>query len=157
MLALQFDEYGGPEVLHVADAPEPHAGAGQVRVAVRAVSVNPYDWKLRAGYLAEMVPLSFPAIPGTDASGVVDEVGEGVEGVAVGDEVFGLGSATSAEYAVLDLVARKPAGTSFVDAAALGLAVEAAARALDALELSAGDTLLIDGAAGGTGTAWPAG
>ena len=153
MRALQFDEYGEPEVLHIAEAPEPHAGPGQVRVAVRAASVNPFDCKLRAGSMAGVVPVSFPAIPGTDAAGVVDEVGEGVEGVRLGDEVFGLGSATTAEYAVLDIYADKPSDLSFEEAAGMGLVVEAAARCLDLLGLSPGATVLLDGAAGGTGTA----
>jgi NADPH:quinone reductase-like Zn-dependent oxidoreductase len=108
MLALRYHQFGGPDVMGVEDAPEPHAGPGQVRVTVRAASVNPFDWKLRAGYMADVVPTTFPVIPGTDAAGVVDEVGAGVDGVAVGDEVFGLGSATSAEFAVLDLVGPSP-------------------------------------------------
>lgn len=153
MYALQFHEYGEPEVLSIGEAAEPHAGSGQVRVAVRAVSVNPFDWKVRAGFLAGMVPVTFPAIPGTDAAGVVDEVGEGVDGVRVGDEVFGLGSRTSAEFAVLDIVAVKPASMSFEQAAALGLAVETAARTLDLLDLPEGSTLVVDGAAGGVGSA----
>lgn len=153
MLALQYDGYGGPEVLHVGRAPEPHAGPGQVRVAVRASSVNPFDCKLRAGLMQGMVPVELPAVPGVDASGVVDEVGEGVSGVRVGDEVFGLGSATSAQHAVLDSVAAKPATMSFEEAAALGVVVEAGARCLDLLALPAGATVLVDGAAGGTGTA----
>lgn len=153
MLALQYDGYGGADVLHVAQAPEPHAGPGQVRVKVRAVSVNPFDWKLRAGFMDGMVPLTFPAITGTDAAGVVDEVGEGVAGISIGDEVFGTGSGTTAELAVLDLVAGKPASLSFEEAAAMGLAVEAAARCLDILGLPAGATLLVDGAAGGAGSA----
>lgn len=153
MLALQYDGYGGADVLHVAQAPEPHAGPGQVRVKVRAVSVNPFDWKLRAGFMDGMVPLTFPAITGTDAAGVVDEVGEGVVGISVGDEVFGTGSETTAELAVLDLVAVKPASLSFEEAAAMGLAVEAGARCLDILGLPTGATLLVDGAAGGAGSA----
>ncbi len=153
MLALRYHEFGDPEVMRVEEAEEPHAGPGEVRIAVRAASVNPFDWKLRAGYMAEVMPVTFPVIPGTDAAGVVDEVGEGVDGIAVGDEVFGLGSATSAEYAVLDIATPKPASMSFVQAAALGLAVETAARTLDRLALKPGDTLLVDGAAGGVGSA----
>lgn len=152
MFALLFGKYGGPAVLTVGDVPEPHAGPGQVRIAARAASVNPVDWKLRAGYLAGMMPVEFPAVPGMDASGVVDEVGDGVDAVGIGDAVFGLGSRTSAEFAVLDHVAVKPAAMSFEEAAALGLAVETAARSLDLLRLR-GATLLIDGAAGGVGTA----
>jgi len=151
--ALQFNEYGGADVLHVADAPEPHAGPGQIRVLVRALSVNPFDWKLRAGFMEGMVPVSFPAITGTDAAGVVDEVGVGVVGIRFGDEVFGLGAATAAEFAVLEFAAPKPPTLSFEEAAAMGLAVEAAARCLDLLELKHGSTVLIDGAAGGAGSA----
>ncbi len=153
MQALQFDEYGGADVLHVAQAPEPHAGPGQVRVLVQALSVNPFDWKLRAGLMEGMVPVSFPAITGTDAAGVVDEVGVGVTGLHLGDEVFGLGSATAAELAVLDVATVKPPSLTFEEAAAMGLAVEAAARCLDLLDLHRGATVLIDGAAGGVGSA----
>jgi NADPH:quinone reductase-like Zn-dependent oxidoreductase len=153
MQALQFDNYGGADVLHVAQAPEPHAGPGQVRVLVQALSVNPFDCKLRAGFMDGMVPVTFPAITGTDAAGVVDEVGVGVTGLHLGDEVFGLGSATAAELAVLDIATLKPPTLSFEEAAAMGLAVEAAARCLDLLDLHPGATVLIDGAAGGVGSA----
>ncbi len=153
MLVLEFDEYGGPEVLHVGEASEPHAGPGQVRIRVRAASVNPFDWKLRAGHFEGMVPVEFPHVPGTDAAGVVDEVGEGVSDVALGDRVFGLGNATFAEHAVLDEWARVPDRLSFEDAGALGLVVETAARCLDVLNLPPGSAVLVDGAAGGVGTA----
>lgn len=153
MKALQYAEYGAPDVLEVGEADAPHAAPGQVRIAVRAASVNPFDWKLRRGYMDGIVPVSFPAIPGTDAAGVVDEVGDGVESVQVGDRAFGLGSGTTAEHAVLDIVALIPSGVSFEQAAALGLVVETAARTLDLLELPAGGTLVVDGAAGGVGTA----
>jgi NADPH:quinone reductase-like Zn-dependent oxidoreductase len=153
MQALRYHEFGGPEVLRVEEAPEPVAGPGQVLVAVRAASVNPVDCKTRAGYLAEMIPTTFPAIPGMDAAGVVESVGEGVESVAAGDRVFGLGSATTAELAVLDMYAPVPPSMSFTQAAALGLAVETAARTLDRLTLPEGGTLLVDGAAGGVGSA----
>jgi NADPH:quinone reductase-like Zn-dependent oxidoreductase len=151
MFAARYHEYGGPEVLRVEEAPQPHAGPGQVRIAVRAASVNPFDWKVRAGYLAEAMPTTFPAIPGIDAAGIVDEVGEGVDSAAVGDLVFGVGSATSAEYAVLDGWAIAPAGMTAQVGAALGLATETAARSLDLIDLPAGSTLLVDGAAGGVG------
>jgi len=153
MLAVRYHEFGTSDVLRLEEAPEPHAGPGQVRVAVRAASINPIDWKTRAGYLAQMIPTTFPATPGVDAAGVVDEVGDGVEDVAVGQEVFGCGSATFAEYAVLDLWAVKPAAMSWEQAGALGLAVETAARILDRLTLPEGGTLLVDGAAGGVGSA----
>jgi len=85
MRALQFRAYGGPEVLEWAEAPEPHAGHGQVRVAVRAASVNPIDWKVLTGMLSGGEPMAGTGYLGRDAAGVVDEVGEGVTGVAVGD------------------------------------------------------------------------
>lgn len=153
MLALQYHEFGPPGVLVFEEVPEPHAGPGSVRIAVHAVSVNPYDWKLRSGLLAGMVQTRFPVIPGVDAAGVVNEVGDGVSDVSVGDEVFGLGTATCAQHAVLSIYAAKPAEVPFVEAAAMGLAVEAAARALDLLDLAAPATLLVDGAAGGVGSA----
>ena len=151
MKALQFDEYGDPEVLRVADAPEPHAGPGQIRIAVKAASVNAYDWKVRSGMFAGDKPLDSPAYLGLDASGVVDEVGEGVTGVAVGDEVFGLGKNTNAELAVLDSWAHKAPAIDWAVAAAVGVAAETGERALRLLDVKSGDTLFIDGGAGGVG------
>ena len=81
MFALQFTEYGGPEVLSVGEAPEPHAGPGQIRIQVRAASVNPADWKFVSGRYARGKPLEDIGYPGYDAAGVVDEVGGGVTGV----------------------------------------------------------------------------
>ena len=107
MRAVRFHQYGDPEVLALEEAPEPHAGEGQVRIRVHATSVNPFDTKVRAGYLAEMMPLSLPAGIGSDAVGVVDEVGEGVGGVAIGDRVFGLANAAAAEHAFGDGGAEK--------------------------------------------------
>lgn len=153
MRAVQFDQYGGPEVLHLAEAPEPHAGPGQVRVAVEAAGVNPMDWKIRSGAMAGAVPLDRPQIPGLDAAGVVDEVGAGVEGIAVGDRVFGNGSGVTAEYAVLRAFALVPTDLTFEQAAALPVAVETAARILDVLDLHPSQLVVVDGAAGGVGTA----
>ena len=76
MKAVQFDEYGDPDVLHVSEVDEPHAGPGQVRIKVAAAGVNAIDWKLRSGHMREQMPLDFPAGTGLDASGVVDEVGD---------------------------------------------------------------------------------
>src|SRR6478752_411974 len=151
MFALQYRSYGGPEVLTVAQAPDVHPAAGKVRVQVRAASVNPFDWKLRAGYMAQGKPLEGPAFLGLDAAGVVDEVGEGVTDVSVGDDVFGLGSNTIAEFAVLESYARKPSSVDWAVAAAAGVAAETAIRALDLVGVTAGSTVLIDGGAGGVG------
>ncbi len=154
MKAVQFSEYGGPDVLHVADVEEPHAGAGQIRVAVKGAGVNPVDWKLRSGMMREAMPVDMPSIPGSDVAGVVDEVGDGVTGVAVGDEVFGSAvGGGSAEHAVLEHYATKPAGLPWAEAAGLPVAVETAARTLDLLGLEPGQTILVNGAAGGVGTA----
>ena len=153
MKAVQFAEYGGPEVLQVVEVEEPHAGAGEVRIAVRAAGVNALDWKLRAGSMREMMPLSLPAGTGVDAAGVVDEVGEGVSNVAVGDAVFGSGSATFAQYAVLSSWAAKPDGLSFEEAAGYPVPVETAIRILNQVGVQPGQTLLVSGAAGGVGSA----
>jgi NADPH:quinone reductase-like Zn-dependent oxidoreductase len=152
MLAALFNSYGGPEVMEIGEAPAPHAGAGQLRIAVRAASVNGIDWKFRSGSMAGMSPVSFPAIVGYDAAGVVDEVGDGVDGFSVGDEVFGLGSSTYAEHAVLTSFVVKPTTVEWAQAAGLGVAGETAVRALDLLSVGAGSTVLIDGAAGGVGS-----
>jgi NADPH:quinone reductase-like Zn-dependent oxidoreductase len=154
MKAVQFIDYGEPDVLHVADAEEPHAGAGQIRVAVKGAGVNPIDWKRRSGVMRDAMPVDFPSIPGIEVAGVVDEVGKGVTGVAVGDEVFGnaVGGA-SAEHALLDQYADKPASLPWEAAAALPVAVETAVRTLDLLGVQDGQTVLVNGAAGGVGSA----
>lgn len=151
MKALTYDTYGDPDVLHVAEVTEPHAGPGQVRIRVSAASVNPMDWKLMTGAMAGGKPLDAPVVPGFDAAGVVDEVGEGVSGVAVGDDVFGLGSDTQAELAVLDAWAAKPPSLDWSVAAAAGTAFETAERGLRLLGLHSGDTLFVDGGTGGVG------
>lgn len=153
MKAMRFYEYGGPEVLKLDDIEPPQPGPKQIRIAVKAAGVNPIDWKLRAGYMREMMPLTLPAGTGYDAAGIVDAVGKDVTGVAVGDAVFGRGQATMAEYAVLHDWAHKPDTLSFTTAAAFPVAAETAGRIIDALAVKAGDTLLVSGAAGGVGSA----
>ena len=153
MKAVQFAEYGGPEVLRLVEVDEPHAGAGQVRIAVRAAGVNALDWKIRAGYMRGQMPLSLPSGTGIDAAGVVDEVGDGVRDVAVGDAVFGSGSATFAEYAVLSSWVTKPAGLSFAEAAGYPVPVETAVRIVNQVGVQPGETLLVSGASGGVGSA----
>jgi len=153
MRAVRFHEYGDPQVLTVEDAPEPHAGPGQVRIRVEASSVNPVDWKIRAGYLHAMMPVTFPATPGSDAAGVVDEVGEGVTDVSVGDAVFGMAQGGAAELAVLTAWAPVPSTWSTTQAAAAGLVSTTAIAGLDVLGDLAGRTVLVEGAAGGVGSA----
>src|SRR4051812_18298186 len=151
MRALQYHEYGKPDVLRWAEAPDPHAGPGQVRISVKAASVNPIDWKALSGALAGGKPLAGPGYLGYDAAGVVDEVGEGVTGVSVGDDVFGNGRNTQAEYAVLNAWASKPPSVDWAVAAGAGVAGETSERALRLLGAKAGDTVFIDGGAGGVG------
>ena len=151
MRALQFTAFGGPEVLTWADAPMPHAGPGQIRIAVRAASVNPVDWKVLAGALSGGQPLAGPGYLGRDAAGVVDQIGEGVTGVSVGDDVFGRGQNTQAEYAVLDSWATKPPSVDWAVAAATGVAGETSERGLRLLGVQAEDTIFVDGGAGGVG------
>ena len=151
MRALRFRAYGGPEVLEWAEAPDPHAGPGQVRIAVRAASVNPIDWKMVTGALSGGQPMVGTGYLGYDAAGVVDEVGAGVTGVSVGDDVLGKGQNTQAEYAVLDSWAVKPSSVDWAVAAAAGVAGETGERGLRLLDVKAGDTLFVDGGAGGVG------
>jgi len=151
MRAVQYSSYGGPDVLELGEAPEPHPGPGEVRIAVEVAAVNPMDTKLRSGMFASE-PLSIPQIPGLDAAGVVDELGEGVTDVAVGDRVFGAGSATMAQYAVLPHYWPVPGGVSMAVAAGLPTVSETSGRILSLLPSHAGATLVVDGAAGGVGT-----
>src|SRR4051794_2037351 len=151
MRALQYTEFGGPEVLSWGDAPTPHAEPGQIRIAVRAASVNPLDWKQLTGAMSGGQAMSGPAYLGFDAAGVVDEVGEGVTAGSVGDEVFGRGQNTQADYGVLDAWAIKAPSVDWALAAAAGVAGETSERVLRPLGVKAGDTIFIDGGAGGVG------
>ena len=153
MKALQYTQYGGPEQLQVAEAPEPHAGPGQIRIAVKAASVNPIDGKQLKGYLSGGDELTGPAFLGYDASGVVDEVGDGVIGVSIGDEVFGSGSNTQAEFAVLKAWATKAPAIDWSVAAAAAVAGETAERVLRLAGVTSGKTVFVDGGAGGVGAA----
>ncbi|MFI5756775.1 NADP-dependent oxidoreductase [Streptomyces sp. NPDC051569] len=151
MKAVRFSRFGGPEVLKIVDLPDPHPGPGQVRIAVRAAGLNPSDWKKRKGLMDEELPQTL----GHEAAGVVDELGEGVTDVAVGDRVFGASAAgaAQAELAVLDHYALIPPSLDFPGAATLPAAVETATRALDQLGVAGGSTVLINGASGSVGSA----
>ncbi|WP_442785712.1 NADP-dependent oxidoreductase [Actinacidiphila sp. DG2A-62] len=152
MKAAQFSEYGGPEVLKIVDLPDPHPGPGQVRIAVRAAGISGTDWKLRQGQLSFGAEL--PQTTGRDVAGVVDEVGEGVTDVAVGDRVFGISDdgAGAAELALLTFRAIIPPSLGFVGAAGLPIALETATRSLNQLGVTNGTTLFINGASGGIGS-----
>lgn len=152
MKAVQFSGYGGPEVVRVVEIDAPHAGPGQVRIAVRAAGVNPSDWKRRDGQYRAFEDVTFPAGFGVEASGIVDEVGSSVSGVSVGDAVFGFGENTMAESALLTHWVRKPDDLPFEVAGGLPVIVDTATRALEEVGVSSGQTLLVSGAAGGIGS-----
>jgi NADPH:quinone reductase-like Zn-dependent oxidoreductase len=136
MNAVTFSKYGGPEVLEVSEVDEPHPGQGEVRIRVAAAALNPFDWKVRSGMLAQGSQPESPIVDGREAAGVV--------GWAVGG--------AAAEYAVLDAWELKPAELSFEEAAALPVAVETSVRVFSVLGgPHEGQTILINGAAGGVG------
>ncbi|MFH8221924.1 NADP-dependent oxidoreductase [Streptomyces sp. NPDC018057] len=156
--AYVFTRYGGPETEALVDIDRPRPGPGQILVAVRAAGVNPVDWKLRDGFRrpGDTGEPVFPIVFGSEASGVVEEVGEGVTGFAPGDEVFGNAAAGGyAQYTLLsaEVTAHKPAGLSFADAATLPVAAATAYDGLRQLALLAGATVLVTGAGGGVGSA----
>src|SRR5258708_2081725 len=153
MKAAYIDKFGGPEVLKYGDLPDPVAGPGQVVVDTVAASINGADPKVAAG---DYKQTSFPLILGRDFSGVVSAVGSGVQDLKIGDEVFGVLEAgrdgTYCEKIAVgaSIVAKKPAGMSHVDAAALALIGLTALRSVeDTLKLKSGETILIQGGAGG--------
>jgi NADPH:quinone reductase-like Zn-dependent oxidoreductase len=159
MKAVRIHEYGGPEVLRYEDAPRPEAGAGEVLIRVHAAGVNPVDWKVRAGFAQNWLRYKMPFIPGWDLSGVVEAGGSGTSRLRVGDEVYSrpdvARDGSYAEYIVVkeSEVALKPKSIDHVHAAAVPLAALTAWQALiDAAKLSAGQTVLIHGAAGGVGS-----
>jgi NADPH:quinone reductase-like Zn-dependent oxidoreductase len=153
MKAVFIERFGGPDVLQYGDLPDPVAGPGEVVIDVHAASVNGADWKVRAGQYKQS---TFPLVLGRDFSGVVGAVGEGVADFAVGDAVFGVLEAgregTYAEKVAVKaaIVAKKPAALSHVNAAALALAgLTALSSVEDTLKLRSGETILIQGGAGG--------
>jgi NADPH:quinone reductase-like Zn-dependent oxidoreductase len=155
MKAAYIEKFGGPEVLQYGDLPDPVAGPGEVVVDVHAATVNAADWKFRAGEYARHSNVKFPQIPGRDFSGVVSAVGDGAD-LKVGDAVFGvLGAGKEGTYCEkvaipAALVAKKPDGLSHIDAAALALTGLTAINSVeDTLKLQRGETVLIQGGAGG--------
>jgi len=151
--AITYDRFGGPDVLTVNEVEPPVPGPGQIQIEVRAAGVNLVDAKLRRGDLAHVFAPHFPAIPGTEAAGVVTAIGEGVEEVSVGDEVFGVAANGSyAQLAVLSHWNTKPAAIGWDMAAALPTIGEAAFRTLHHLAVQPGETLVIHGAGGSVGS-----
>ncbi|GFE61145.1 NADP-dependent oxidoreductase [Geobacter sp. AOG2] len=159
MKAVRIHAYGGPEVLVHEDAPRPQPGKDEILVRVHAAAVNPVDWKIREGYLKDMLDSRLPLIMGWDVSGTVEAVGPEVIRFQVGDEVFSRPDlARDGAYAEFIVIreteaAFKPKTIDHLHAAAIPLAGLTASKSLfSAAHLSAGQTILIHGAAGGVGT-----
>lgn len=156
MKAVRFDEYGGIEVLKVVDVPRPVPGAGQLLVQVKAAGINPGEAKIREGLLDARWPATFPSGEGSDLAGIVAEIGPGVSGVSVGDEVIGWtdNRASQAEYVVVEAqhLTPKPSGVPWEVAGALFVAGATAYAAVRAVSLTEGDTVVVSGAAGGVGS-----
>jgi NADPH:quinone reductase-like Zn-dependent oxidoreductase len=153
MKAVSYSSYGGPDVLEVVDVPVPEPTGNQVRLAVRAAGVNPIDWKVRSGSMAEVMSVQFPKVPGSEVAGVVDAVGPSATGAVVGDEMFGWSDTGGyADYVLATVIVPKPHELSWTDAVTIPVAGEAADRGLRLLDLREGETLLVNGASGTVGT-----
>jgi NADPH:quinone reductase-like Zn-dependent oxidoreductase len=153
MKAIVVHEYGGPEVLKFEDYPDPVPGPGEVLVRVAAASVNPIDYKRRAGLTKDFYPMTFPGLIGVDVAGTVAKLGPGVEGFSVGDQVFAMADNTYAELCVVkaDVLAKVPKGLDLIEAAALPLVTVTGNQLLSATGIKAGQTVLVAGAAGNVG------
>ncbi|WP_447035593.1 NADP-dependent oxidoreductase [Streptomyces sp. DSM 118878] len=159
MKAIRFHEFGSSEVLRYEDIDRPVPGAGQVLVRVAATSFNPIDDHIRAGVVAEMIPITFPYVPGIDLAGTVAELGADVTGFEVGDRVVAMlpldSAGASAEYVLAQAasLATAPRTTELVDAAALPLTGLAAWQtAFELAELKPGQSVLVNGAGGAVGS-----
>ncbi|MEE4025276.1 NADP-dependent oxidoreductase [Gordonia sp. PKS22-38] len=164
MRAITYDRFGGPEVLQLTELPTPKVGPDSVLVRVRASSVNPVDWKVREGYLDQVMDTVFPAVPGWDVAGVVEQVGLDTPEFHVGDEVFGyvrkdlvggaVAGGTFAELvaAPVRTLAHKPAAWSLEEAAAVPLAGLTAYQTIHRAGVRPDNTVLVHAAAGGVGS-----
>jgi NADPH:quinone reductase-like Zn-dependent oxidoreductase len=156
MRAVRFDEYGGIDVLKVDEAPTPVPGTGQVLVRVKAAGINPGEAKIREGFLHSRWPATFPSGEGTDLAGIIERLGDGVTGFAVGDEVIGYvdNRSSQAEYVVVDAanLAVKPAAVPWEVAGAIPVVGFTAWAAVRAVGAGNGDTVVVSGAAGGVGS-----
>ena len=153
MKAVVVHQYGGPEVLKFEDYPDPVPGAGEVLVRVAATSVNPIDYKRRAGLTKDFYPIQFPGLIGVDIAGTVVKIGPEVEGFAIGDQVFAMADNTYAELCVVKaaVLAKVPKGLDLIQAAALPLVTTTGDQLISATGIRAGQTVLVVGAAGNVG------
>ena len=153
MKAIVVHEYGGPEVLKFEEYPDPVAGPGEVLVRVAAASVNPIDYKRRAGLTKDFYPMTFPGLIGVDLAGTVVKLGPGAEGFSAGDQVFAMADNVYAELCVVkaDVLAKIPKGLDLIEAAALPLATTTGNQLLSATGIKADQTVMIVGAVGSVG------
>jgi NADPH:quinone reductase-like Zn-dependent oxidoreductase len=153
MKAIVLHQYGGPEVLKFEEYPDPVPGPGEVLVRVAATSVNPIDYKRRAGLTKDFYPMHFPGLIGVDLAGTVVKIGVGVEGFSAGDQVFAMTDNTYAELCVVkaSVLAKVPKGLDLIQAAALPLVTTTGNQLLSATGITAGQTVLVAGAAGNVG------
>lgn len=153
MKAVVVHQYGGPEVLRFEEYPDPIPGPGEVLVRVAATSVNPLDYKRRAGLMKDSYPIRFPGLIGTDIAGTVIKVGPAVEGFSVGDQVFAMADNTYAELCVVKaaVLAKVPKGLDLIQAAALPLVTTTGNQLISFAGIKMGQTVLVVGAAGNVG------
>ncbi len=153
MKAIVVHEYGGPEVLKFEEYPDPVPGRGEVLVRVAAASVNPIDYKRRAGLTKDFYPIRFPGLIGVDMAGTVVKVGPGVEAFTAGNRVFAMADNTYAELCVVkaDVLADIPEGLDLIQAAALPLVTTTGNQLLSATGIKTGQTVLVIGAVGNVG------
>ncbi|HEX5233714.1 MAG TPA: NADP-dependent oxidoreductase [Silvibacterium sp.] len=153
MKAIVVHEYGDPEVLKFEDYPDPVPGQDEVLVRVAATSVNPIDYKRRAGLTKDFYPLHFPGLIGVDLAGTVLKVGPGVEGFSAGDQVFAMANNTYAELCVVKaaILAKVPKGLDLIEAAALPLVTTTGNQLISATGIKSGQIVLVSGAAGSVG------
>jgi len=153
MRAIVVHQYGGPEVLKFEEYPDPVPGPGEVLVRVAASSVNPIDYKRRAGLTKDFYPIKFPGLIGVDIAGTAVKLGPGVEGFSVGDQVFAMADNTYAELCVVKaaVLAKVPKGLDLIQAAALPLVTVTGNQLLSATGVKAGQTVIVVGAVGNVG------
>jgi NADPH:quinone reductase-like Zn-dependent oxidoreductase len=153
MKAIVVHEYGGPEVLKFEEYPDPVPGPGEVLVRVAAASVNPIDYKRRAGLTKDFYPMKFPGLIGVDMAGTVVKLGPGVKDFLVGDRVFAMVDNTYAELCVANeaVLAKVPKGLDLIEAAALPLVTTTGNQLLSATGVKSGQTVMVVGAVGNVG------
>ncbi len=153
MRVIRFHEYGGSEKLILETIPRPVPKANEVLIKVHFAGVNPVDWKLRAGFLKDYMPLQLPFIPGIDVSGTIEELGPGVRTLKKGQAIFGVAKGAYAEYAIASAsdVTAKPDSVSFELAATLPVGALTAWQTVEDAGIKAAQTVVVQGAAGGVG------